>query len=151
MCLKNFIFTKKSKTIAVIQRLQTVFLALATLLNLSVYFTPVYEKAMADPQEWIGWGVAISLLLPMILNILAIFLYQNRKNQMAWVKRSALVQVVAFGFCTGVLFSLGGIGTYLWDEALGTGLVFLGLIFQVLALRGIRKDEELVRSMDRIR
>ncbi|HBQ60245.1 MAG TPA: DUF4293 domain-containing protein, partial [Balneolaceae bacterium] len=36
-------------------------------------------------------------------------------------------------------------------EALGTGLIALGLILEILALRYIRKDEELVRSMDRIR
>lgn len=134
-----------------IQRLQTVFLVLASLLNLGAYFTPIYEKAMADPQLWIGYGLAISLVIPMMLNVVCVFLYENRKNQIIWVKRSALLQVVAFGFCVGVLFSLGGIGTYLWDEALGTGLVFIGLIFQILALRFIRKDEELVRSMDRIR
>ncbi|SMO82968.1 DUF4293 family protein [Gracilimonas mengyeensis] len=134
-----------------IQRLQTVFLAVATLLNLSAYFTPIYDKAMADPQQWIGYGLAISLLIPMAINILAIFLYENRKNQMSWVKRSGLMQVIALGFCAGVMLSMGGIGTYLWDEALGTGLVLLGLIFQILALRNIRKDEELVRSMDRIR
>jgi len=29
--------------------------------------------------------------------------------------------------------------------------VLLGIIFQFLALRGIKKDEALVRSMDRIR
>lgn len=134
-----------------IQRFQTVFLALATLLNLSVYFTPIYEKAMNDPQQWIGIGMASSLLIAMVLNVVSIFLYNNRRNQIVWVKRSALFQVIGFGFCVGVLFSLGGIGTYLWDEALGTGLVFFGLIFQVLAMRYIRKDEELVRSMDRIR
>lgn len=134
-----------------IQRIQTVFLAVATLLNLSVYFTPIYEKAMADPQLWIGYGLAISLLVAMVLNVLSIFLYNNRKNQITWVKRSALFQVIAFGFCIGVLLSLGGIGTYLWDEALGSGLTLLGLIFQILAMRYIRKDEELVRSMDRIR
>lgn len=106
---------------------------------------------MADPQAWIGWGLATSLLIAMLINVVAIFLYNNRKNQMSWVKRSGLIQVIGFGFCVGVLFSLGGIGTYLWDEALGTGLVFLGLISQILALRFIRKDDELVRSMDRIR
>jgi protein-S-isoprenylcysteine O-methyltransferase Ste14 len=135
----------------VIQRLQTVFLAFATLLTLSVYFTPIYEKAMADPQLWIGIGLAASLLIAVILNVVGVFLYNNRKSQLSWVKRAALFQVIGFGFCTGVLFSLGGIGTYLWDEALGTGLVLLGLIFQILAMRYIRKDEELVRSMDRIR
>lgn len=134
-----------------IQRIQTVFLAVATLLNLSVYFTPIYEKAMADPQLWIGIGLAGSLLIAMVLNVVCIFLYQNRKNQIVWVKRSALFQVIGLGFSVGVLFSLGGFGTYLWDEALGTGLVFLGLISQILALRYIQKDEELVRSMDRIR
>ncbi len=134
-----------------IQRLQTVFLALATLANLLVYFTPIYEKAMSDPQKWIGIGLASSLLIAMALNVVCMFIYQNRNNQITWVKRAALFQVIGLGFSVGVLFSLGGIGTYLWDEALGTGLVFLGLILQVLALRFIRKDEELVRSMDRIR
>ncbi|MCP9291603.1 DUF4293 family protein [Gracilimonas sediminicola] len=134
-----------------IQRLQTVFLALASILNLSVYFTPIYEKAMNDPQLWIGIGLASSLLVALIINVFSIFLYNNRKNQIAWVKRAALLQVIGLGFCVGVLFSLGGIGTYLWDEALGTGLVIAGLLFQILALRFIKKDEELVRSMDRIR
>lgn len=134
-----------------IQRLQTVFLALASILNLSVYFTPIYEKAMNDPQLWIGIGLASSLLVALIINVFSIFLYNNRKNQIDWVKRAALLQVIGLGFCVGVLFSLGGIGTYLWDEALGTGLVIAGLLFQILALRFIKKDEELVRSMDRIR
>ncbi|MAO65615.1 MAG: hypothetical protein CL666_11510 [Balneola sp.] len=151
--VKTFIFAQnqKRKFISVIQRLQTVFLALASLLNLSVYFTPIYDKAMADPQAWIGYGLAVSLMIPMIMNVVCIFLYQNRKNQIVWVKRTALVQVIAFAFGVGVLLSLGGVGTYLWDEALGTGLIALGLILEILALRYIRKDEELVRSMDRIR
>lgn len=134
-----------------IQRLQTVFLVLAILLTLSVYFTPIYERAMADPQLWIGIGLAAALIISIILNMVSIFLYNNRTNQLSWIKRAALFQVIGFGFCTGVLFSLGGIGTYLWDEALSTGLVLLGLVFQILAMRYIRKDEELVRSMDRIR
>lgn len=134
-----------------IQRLQTVFLVLAILLNLTVYFTPIYEKAIADPQWWVGTGLATVLLFAMIINGVSIFMYNNRPLQMTLVKRSMIFQIIALGFSVGILFSLGGIGTYLWDEALGTGLVFLGLIFQILALRYIRKDEDLVRSMDRIR
>lgn len=134
-----------------IQRIQTVFLVLTALLNLSAYFTAIYEKAMNDPQLWIGLGLALSLLISMLLSIIAIFLYSDRQNQMVWVKRAAIFQIIAFGFCVGVLFSLGGIGSYLWDEAMGTTLVFFGLIFQILALRYIKKDDDLVRSMDRIR
>lgn len=134
-----------------IQRLQTLFLALAAIANLVVYFTPVYEKAMADPQTWIGLGLAISLLIAAVITIGAVFLYNNRKNQIRWVKYAAFTQIIALGFCVGVLFSLGGIGRYVWDEALGTALVLLGFILQMLAIRFINKDEELVRSMDRIR
>lgn len=150
---KTFIFSTniKTKYYQVIQRIQTVFLALASILNLVVYFTPIYDKAMSDPQAWIGYGLAISLVLPMVLNVFAIFLYNNRTNQVSWIKKSALLQVVALGFGVGVLLSLGGFGTYMWDEGLGSSLIFLSLIFQILAMRYIRKDEELVRSMDRIR
>lgn len=70
---------------------------------------------------------------------------------MSWVKRAMFPQVVAFGFAVGVLFSLGGIGTYLWDEALGTGFIVVAFIFQFFGLRFIKKDEDKVRSMDRIR
>lgn len=134
-----------------IQRLQTVFLGLAALLTGSAYFTPIYICAMEDPQLWIGYGLAISLSLAMVVTISSIFLFKNRTNQMIWVKRAMLIQVIGMGFCFGVLLSLGGIGTYLWDEALGTGLVILGFLLQLLGLRFIHKDEKLVRSIDRIR
>ena len=134
-----------------IQRLQTLFLILAVLLTLGTYFTPVYDRAMEDPQQWIGFGLAISLAAAILLTLFSVTRYSDRKQQMSWVKRSMIVQVISVAFCAGVLLSLGGIGTYLWDEALGTGLAGLGFIFQYLGLRFIRKDEELVRSMDRIR
>jgi hypothetical protein len=124
---------------------------MAILFNLGAFFSPIYERAMEDPQLWIGIGLASSLLIAMILNGFTISLYKNRKKQMSWLKRASLMQIIAFGFSIGVIFSLGGIGTYLWDEALGTGLVFLGFVSQFLALLRIRKDEELVKSMDRIR
>jgi hypothetical protein len=134
-----------------IQRIQTVFLALAVLVNIGVYFTPIYQRAMEDPQQWIGFGLAISLVVAAIITIYSIFLFGNRKNQIVWIKRAMFIQIVALGFCVGVIFSLGGIGTYLWDEALGTGLTLSGFIFQLLAVRFITKDDKLVRSMDRIR
>lgn len=134
-----------------IQRPQTLFLILSILSGLGAYFTPVYDKAMQDPQLWIGYGLASSLLLAVAIVLFSIFKYSDRKVQIKWVKASMIPQIVAFGFALGVLFSLGGIGTYLWDEALGSGLILLALFFQGMALRFIKKDLELVRSIDRIR
>lgn len=134
-----------------IQRLQSLYLLLALLLDGLVFFNPVYSHAMDDPQRWIGIGFALVLTAAAVMSAACIFLYKDRLNQVTWVKRSMLVQVIATGWGAGILFSLGGFGTFLWDETLGVGLLVLAFIFQVLALRGIRKDEELVRSMDRIR
>ena len=134
-----------------IQRSQTIFLVLSVISSFLVYFTPVYDKAMQDPQMWIGYGLASGLALAMILSMFSIFKYSDRKSQIKWVKIAMLFQLAGIGFAVGVLFSLGGIGTYLWDEAIGAGLAVLGLLFQGLANRSIKKDLELVRSIDRIR
>lgn len=134
-----------------IQRIQTVFLLCAALLNLGAFFTPVYSRAVEDPQMWIGIGLALALTIAMVITVVSIFLYKKRRKQIQIVKIATLFEIIGFGFCVGILFSLGGIGTYLWDEALGTGLVLIALFLQLLAVRFIDKDEKLVRSMDRIR
>ncbi|MFY0696835.1 MAG: DUF4293 family protein [Balneola sp.] len=134
-----------------LQRPQTIFLVLSVFSSLAVYFTPVYDKAMQDPQLWIGYGLATGLVIAILLSIFSIFKYSDRKNQIKWTKVAMLFQLAGIGFAVGVLFSLGGIGMYLWDEALGSGLALVGLFFQGLAIRFIKKDLELVRSIDRIR
>lgn len=134
-----------------IQRIQTVFLALAAVLNLIVYFTPIYSRAIEDPQAWIGYGLAISLAVALLLSVYSIFLFSDRKNQLSWVKRALISEIIVLAFSVGVLFSLGGIGSYLWDELLGTTVVIASILVQMLALKYINKDEKLVKSMDRIR
>lgn len=134
-----------------IQRPQTVYLLFATLLNVAVFFNSIYSNAMADPAEWIGYGLAISLTLALIISLAAVFLYKNRPTQLKVVKGGTYIQIVALGFGAAVLFSLGGFGVFLWQETIGVGLITLALVMYWLAGRGIKKDEELVKSMDRIR
>ena len=134
-----------------IQRPQSLYLLASGILNLVLFWTPIYSRAVADPSAWIGNGFAISLTIVMITAIVAIFLYKNRELQLKVVKFATYIQIVAFGFATGVLFTLGGFGTFLWREGLGLGLIALVLLFLWLAGIRIKKDEELVKSMDRIR
>lgn len=134
-----------------IQRPQTIYLTLAFLLNLAVFFTPIYRHAMADPAAWIGFGFAISLTMAGLLALISVFLFKNRLNQLRWVKMGTYVQIVSLGFAAGVLFSLGGFGTFLWREVLSSGLIALVLLLFWLAGSSIKKDEQLVKSMDRIR
>lgn len=134
-----------------IQRPQTLYLLFAFLINLAFFFNPLYSTAMQDPVLWIGFGLASALTLVMIVAFVAIFLYKNRVLQLKVIKFATYLQIIALGSAMGVIFSLGNIGTHLWKEAVGTGMIVLVLVFLWLAGRGIKKDEELVKSMDRIR
>jgi hypothetical protein len=140
-----------SNKFILIQRLQTLFLIIAVILNTGVFFSPVYRHAMNDPAGWVGLGFASLLTAASLLGIISVFLYNNRINQLRWVKLATLLQIAVFGFAGGILFSLGGFGTFLWKEVISTGIILLSLICFWQAGRLIKKDEELVKSMDRIR
>lgn len=78
-------------------------------------------------------------------------MYKNRENHRKWVSILLLVQIVTVGFSVGIYISLGGFGTFLWDETIGLGLLVLALGAQLYARKKIEDDIELVKSMDRIR
>jgi len=135
----------------VIQRIQSVLLFLAFLLNGSVFFNALYSHAMHDPQQWLGLSFAIILTIASLGSLGAIFLYKNRENHQRWVSVLLLIQIIAIGFAIGIYISLGGFGMFLWDETIGLGLLVLALGAQLYARKKIKDDIELVKSMDRIR
>ncbi|MEL7833459.1 DUF4293 family protein [Fodinibius sp. Rm-B-1B1-1] len=134
-----------------IQRIQSVLLFLAFLLNGSVFFNALYSHAMQDPQQWLGLSFAIILTIASLGSLGTIFLYKNRENHVKWVSILLAVQVIVIGIALGIYISLGGFGTYLWDETIGLGLLALALVAQLYARKKIKDDIELVKSMDRIR
>jgi len=135
----------------VLQRLQTVLLFIAFLLNGGVFFNAIYTHALNDPQSWIGISLSIFLGISALGSLGIIWLYNNRKHQKQWVSRLLIPQIITFGIALGVYVSLGGFGTYLWDETIGLALIFLAFIVQLYARKKIKDDIELVESMDRIR
>lgn len=134
-----------------IQRIQTIFLFIAFLLDGSVFFNALYSHAMNDPQSWIGLSFAIILTIASLASLGCIFFYKNRENQLRWVNYTFIPQIISFGFGAGIYISLGGFGTFLWDETIGLGLLLLAFAAQLYARKKIKDDIELVKSMDRIR
>ena len=134
-----------------IQRIQTVYLVLSIVLNGAMFATALFKRTVEGPQYWIWIWITVVALLSVVISLWAIFQYSNRIQQIKIIRIAQLFQVMLLGGSFGILFSLGGIGTYLWDEAIGIVLVIAAFIAQFLAVRGIRKDEELVKSIDRLR
>ncbi len=134
-----------------IQRIQHVFLVLAVILNAAYLFSPLFERAAEDPASWIMSGILAGVGIATLVAAVAIFMFKNRKNQMVWLRRGLIFQVLGLGFSAGVLFSMGGVSVNLIDEGLSILLPAVAFLFMVIALIYIRKDEQLVRSMDRLR
>jgi len=135
----------------VIQRIQSVFLFFAFILDGSIFFNALYKHAVNDPQQWIGIIFAVLLTLAALASLGSIFLYKNRTKQIAWVKRTIMIQIAALGCGVGIFISLGGFGPFLWDEAIGIMMLLLAFSAQLYAKKKIQDDLELVESMDRIR
>lgn len=140
-----------------IQRIQTLWLFLATLLNAGVFYFDLYHGYIGQTLVSLRVGPKIFLVLIAIvmtaLPLLAIFMFGNRKRQRS-MAAVAIVATIAFitavmGQVTPFLEANAGIAndTY-W---IGTVLPFISIVFLILAIMGINKDQKLVRSQDRLR
>ena len=145
-----------------IQRIQTIFLALAATCAFGLFGLPFATTSgevgasalFADSTYDINDNVALLALFGIAgaLTAIGIFLFKNRKSQLL-VGRLAIIANVIGIILMAVFFlqDRDNLGTTDPDDGLGIYLPVLFLVFAGLALRYISKDEKLVRSMDRLR
>jgi hypothetical protein len=135
-----------------LQRIQTVLLFLAGSTDLLLFVLPVATVAadgggeirISAGQNWI---FAALVLISAAASLAAIGLFGNRPLQarVAYVGMYAIL--ASAGYAAFLIFSSGP------SYALGLGLLIplLSANLSLFAVRAIRKDEELVRSADRLR
>ena len=154
-----------------LQRIQTVYLLAATVLISLMLFLPLAEIAAEGTgiyevlsKGWYitsgetvevamaTWPVFILVLFLTLITLINIFLYKKRKLQ---IRICIYSIILAFGLI-GLIYYYFVIGIRPLDEpayALSFPMVLpaIFIILIYLAFRGIRKDEILVRSLNRIR
>ena len=138
-----------------IQRIQSVYLLLASFLGGSLFTIPF---AIA-PQEQEGIffdglfnihdhiALIVLCVLIIILSLVAIFLFNNRKLQMQMGKLNIVVTL-------GLLLFVGYLYYTVKDIAMISGGIlvpFVVIIFLFLANKNIMKDDKLVRDSNRLR
>jgi hypothetical protein len=142
-----------------IQRKQTIFLALAVILFVVLFFVPVYDihPVTTITGEIAGKMLFIPLLLiPMafiaLLALIAIFMYKNRPLQIkicrAGLIISLLMTVNAIVFPQ---FFIHGLPKESISPTTGAYVLPLNIILFALAAYFIKKDEDLVKAADRLR
>ena len=146
-----------------IQRIQTVYIFISAILIASLLklkfadlslnnelFTFV-AKGVFSGEELIFNGLAIFILIPIIalLHFIVIFLYKKRILQIRILVFSMVLLLGLFG----LFFYYTYVGISGAKVALKIPVVFpiVAVILDYLAIRGIGKDEALIRSLNRIR
>lgn len=135
----------------VIQRIQTVYLVLSVLLLAGVFFTELFDRVLADPQGWIMSGFVAAIAFSASFSGWAVTQYRNRPKQASATFKAVLFTLIGLGAGVAVFFTMGPINSTHFGELLGVVLLTLAALFQMLARRSILKDEELVKSVDRLR
>ncbi|MES2701164.1 MAG: DUF4293 domain-containing protein [Bacteroidota bacterium] len=141
-----------------IQRKQSLWLLLAALLNAGAFICDLYkyDTVVNGVTERKGLHVTdhfptlIIALVATLLPFVTIFMFANRKRQM---RMTAVSLITTGSFISTALIRVTRItpepvnGSY-W---IGIILPVAAMIFLILAMAGIRRDEKLVRSVDRLR
>ena len=144
-----------------IQRIQTLFLLGVALAIGSIYFFP-FAISTKQGSTGIFSDQVLNLYdngiltfgVPFIITlaIVNIFLFSNRKIQM---RNSTFIAVACLLLVLGVVFVwFEDQGSFLGEHTqLGIGMFMplLSIILSILSYRAIKKDEETVQSMDRLR
>lgn len=157
--------TSHSKLKKMIQRIQSIYLALASLAfggqfvvpyatapaNTPATENPAFADGQLNPFDNIG---LLSLtILGIAIAAAAIFLFKNRPLQGKMTTLGVMVAVFLFALAGFVFFNLQRVvpaGSPI-SYNLGFLMPILGGIFSWLAGRAISNDETLVRSADRLR
>jgi len=140
-----------------IQRIQTLWLALTAIVSMLTLKFPFYGGNIADTASPSGkkflelTGVNNFLILVLtvaitVISLIVIFLYKNRKLQLRLVLLTLLFALLNLYFYYAEVkkFVEGNI-------VLTSVLSFTIPIFLILAARGIYLDEKLIKSADRLR
>lgn len=134
-----------------IQRKQSIYLFLAALVSgISAWVADLWKLA----KEWIqpedNWETLLLFLVSAVLSLLTIFLFKNRKLQMRLNGMNILLNILLIGYLT---FSVSKLPGGFSDSEKGIGLLipFVSIILLFVANRFIKKDEKLVKSVDRFR
>ncbi len=141
-----------------IQRKQSLWLLIAALLNAGVLYFGVYRYHIMENGVDTLKEVRVndhfpSLLIALVMAILpliTIFMFGNRKRQIAM---SFLSILAVCSFVTIALSRTRNLNALPSSESYWVGalLPVAAVVFLFMAIIGIRKDEKLVRSVDRLR
>jgi len=135
-----------------LQRIQTIYMIIsATLLGaLYVWFPNIVS------EEWLvvihnDEPIMLGLIFGSILvTFISIFSYKKRKSQFVINRLNIILNFFLLGVFVYRSLTLSG-EILVSEKGIGVFLPIISIVFLVMANKAIKKDEDLVKSVDRLR
>ncbi|KLT71360.1 DUF4293 domain-containing protein [Flavobacterium sp. ABG] len=136
-----------------IQRIQTIYLILTFIVTgVLLFFVPLWTlnngKAFYFMQDQI---YTVVLGLSTMLTIVSIISYKKRQNQFVMGRLNIILNLILLGLFVYRSLNLSGETLQVSEKGIGMFLPIVAIVLLVLANKAIKKDEDLVKSVDRLR
>jgi len=136
-----------------IQRIQTLYLLLVAVLSgVLPFIFPLWQDELGENPVFFTQNTTHIILfgLSFTLSLFSIFEYKKRQNQFVLNRLNIVLNLILLGLFVYRSLKLPG-EEISSKKGIGIFLPILVIVLLVLANRSIKKDEELVKSADRLR
>ena len=143
-----------------IQRIQTIYLLFAAIVSGGLTFVfslwTNVEKILFfaidafDSNDLLIKLIPILFVVSALLSIITIFLFKNRKLQFVLGRLNILTNLFLLGLLIYQSLNLSG-ETVVSEKGIGLVLPIIVIFLLAIANKAIKKDEDLVKSVDRLR
>jgi hypothetical protein len=136
-----------------IQRIQTVYLLIAlVILGALPYVFPLFT--MSDGKEFYFMKDSFYTVLfglSTTLTLISIMYFKKRQHQFVINRLTIILNLILLGLFVYRSLNLSGETVQVSEKGIGMFLPIVAIVFLALANRAIKKDEDLVKSADRLR
>lgn len=135
-----------------IQRIQTIYLTISLLAMGALYlwFPTVITEDGTVVLERSQLLVSGLIFASMALAVISILSFKKRQTQFVFNRINIILNFVLLGVFVYKSLSLSG-ETLVSEKGIGVFIPIISIVFLVLANKAIKKDEDLVKSVDRLR
>jgi hypothetical protein len=136
-----------------IQRIQTIYLFLAFVVTgVLPFIFPLWTNT--DGKEFLFMQTQVYVIifgLSTTLTLLSIISFKKRQNQFVIGRLNIVLNLILLGLFVYRSLNLSGETPAVSEKGIGMFLPILAIVLLVLANKAIKKDEDLVKSVDRLR
>jgi len=143
-----------------IQRIQSVYLILVSLISGGLVFVFDFWKnesnqsvnmiSLINNSDFFSLGIVTAFLFVALISFISLVSFKKRILQLNLNRFNILINLILFGLLVYHLLNISG-ETAVSEKGIGSFLPLVSIVLLLLANRSIQKDENLVKSADRLR